>query len=218
MAAANAAEQRIQNGRRPPPDVAIALLGFSPPASPPHTSSTTARNPGLLHLAFKRHHDHRTDYVITDAPGEWFRKWAVERDAPDAEGARWAAEHADAFVLVADREALAGPHMGAARSGIQLLARRLADELPGRPVALVWTKSDVSISDAMEEAVRSAVLKLMPKATEFAVTIMPNPDETENVQGFLDLLLCVLNIRRPTVRLPEPAADNPDPLFRIGVR
>ena len=218
MAAANAAEQRIQNGRRPPPDVAIALLGFSPPASPPHTSSTTARNPGLLHLAFKRHHDHRTDYVITDAPGEWFRKWAVERDAPDAEGARWAAEHADAFVLVADREALAGPHMGAARSGIQLLARRLADELRGRPVALVWTKSDVSISDAMEEAVRSAVLKLMPKATEFAVTIMPNPDETENVQGFLDLLLWVLNIRRPTVRLPEPAADNPDPLFRIGVR
>ena len=211
------APARLPDGRTSQVRCAGHRVQF-PPAFPPHTSSTTARNPGLLHLAFKHHHDHRTDYVITDAPGEWFRKWAVERDAPDAEGARWAAEHADAFVLVVDREALAGPHMGAARSGIQLLARRLADELRGRPVALVWTKSDVSISDAMEEAVRSAVLKLMPKAPEFAVTIMPNPDETENVQGFLDLLRWVLNIRRPTVRLPEPAADNPDPLFRIGVR
>ena len=192
--------------------------GSVPPAFPPHTTSTTARNPGLLHLAFRHDRDHRTDYVITDAPGEWFRKWALERDAPDAEGARWAAEHADAFVLVADREALAGPHMGAARSGIQLLARRLADELRGRPVALVWTKSDVSISDDMEKAVRSAVLKLMPDTPEFAVTIMHSPDEPENVQGFLDLLRWVLNIRRPTVRLPEPAAANSDPRFRFGAR
>ena len=46
-------------------------------------------------------------------------------ETPGAEGARWAAEHADAFLLVADREALAGPEKGAARSGIQLLARRL---------------------------------------------------------------------------------------------
>ena len=149
--------------------------GLVAPGFPPHTSSTTARNPGLLHLAFKQDQDHRTDYVITDAPGEWFRKWAVERDAPEADGARWAAEHADAFVLVADREALAGPRMGTARSGIQLLARRLADELRGRPVALVWTKSDVAISDEMKEAVRSAVLKVMPHTAEFAVSIMPNP-------------------------------------------
>ena len=188
------------------------------PAFPPHTTSSTARNPGMLHLAFRRDQEHRTDYVITDAPGEWFRKWAVERDAPEAEGARWAAEYADAFVLVADREALAGPHMGAARSGVQLLARRLADELRGRPVALVWTKSDVSISDEMKQAVRSAVLKLMPDTPEFAVTIMRSPDEPENEQGFLDLLRWVLNIRRPTVRLPEPAAANSDPLFRLGAR
>ena len=164
------------------------------PAFPPHTTTTTARNPGLLHLAFKQDHDHRTDYVITDAPGEWFHKWAIERDAPDAEGARWAAEHADAFVLVADREALAGPHRGAARSGVHFLARRLSDERRGRPVALVWTKSDVSISDEMQQAVRSAVFKLMPDTPEFAVTIMHNPDEPENVQGFLDLLRWILKV------------------------
>ena len=186
------------------------------PAFPPHTSSRDARIPGLLHLAFKQHQDHRRDYVMTDAPGEWFQKWAIKREAQGAEGARWAAEHADAFLLVADRESLAGPEKGAARSGIQLLGRRLADELGGRPVALVWTKADVSIAKEMEEAVRSAVLKVIPEAVEFAVSIMPNPDGTENAQGFLDLLGWVLNVRRLTVRLPEPAGGNLDSVFLFG--
>ncbi len=192
--------------------------GSNPPAFPPHTTSTSARIPGLLHLAFKHDHDHRKDYLMTDAPGEWFRKWALKREAPDTEGARWAAEHADAFLLVADREALAGPEMGAARTGIQLLARRLADELGGRPVALVWTKADISITPEMEVTVRSAVQRVIPEAVEFAVSIKPKPDGTENTQGFLDLLGWALNVQRPTVRLPEPAAGNLDPVFSFGAR
>ena len=175
--------------------------------------------PGLLHLAFTQDQHHRRDYVMTDAPGEWFRKWAVKREDPDAEGARWAAEHADAFLLVADREALAGSEKGAARTSIQLLARRLADELRGRPVAFVWTKSDVSIPEEMREAVRSAVLRVIPEAVEFAVSIIPRPDGSENAQGFLNLLSWVLNVRRSTVRLPEPVGSgNLDPVFRFGVR
>ena len=91
---------------------------------------------------------------------------------------------------------------GAARSGIQYLARRLADELEERPVALVWTKADVSITSEMEEAVRSSVLRMIPEAVEFAVSIIPVADGTENVQGFLDVLRWVLNVRRPTVSTP----------------
>ena len=54
--------------------------GSIPPIFPPHTSSRSGRMPGLLHLAFKRRdNDHHRDYVMTDAPGEWFRKWAVKR-------------------------------------------------------------------------------------------------------------------------------------------
>ena len=139
-------------------------------------------------------------------------------DAPDAEGARWAAEHADAFLLVADREALSGPAKGVARTGIRLLARRLADELRGRPVALVWTKTDISIPEDMENAVRSTVLKSMPNAVEFAVSIKSDPAGTDTGQGLLDLLRWALNVRRPTVRLPEPAGDNFDPLFIYGAR
>ena len=120
--------------------------------------------------------------------------------------------------LVADREALAGTEKGAARTAIQVLARRLADELRGRPVALVWTKSDVSINTDMEQAVRSAVLRVMPKAVEFAVSIMPQSDGSENVQVFLDLLFWTLNVRRSTVRLPEPVIGNLDPVFTFGAR
>ena len=193
--------------------------GSIPPTFPPHTSSRSGRMPGLLHLAFKRRdNDRHRDYVMTDAPGEWFRKWAVKRDAPDAEGARWAAEHADAFLLVADREALSGPEMGVARTGIRLLARRLADELRGRPVALVWTKTDISIPEDTRNAVRSTVLKAMPNAVEFAVSIKSDAAGTGTGQGLLDLLRWALNVRRPTVRLPEPAGDSLDPLFNFGAR
>ena len=162
--------------------------GPIPPSFPPHTSSRSTRIPGLLHLAFRRGADHHRDYVMTDAPGEWFRNWAVNRDAPDAEGARWAAEHADVFLLVADREALAGRERGAARTDIQLLARRLADDLRGRPVALVWTKADTLIPEDTKEAVRSAVLRAVPRAKEFVVSIMSESDGTGTGQGLVELL------------------------------
>ena len=156
--------------------------------------------------------------MVTDAPGEWFRKWAINREAPDAEGARWAAEHADLFLLVADREALAGHERGAARTEIQLLARRLADELRGRPVALVWTKTDIPISENTEKAVRSGVRRAIPDVAEFAVTIMSEPDGTGTGQGLLNLLRWALHVKRPTVRLPEPGVDNFDPIFIFGAR
>ena len=191
--------------------------GSVKPTFPPHTSSRSGRMPGLLHVAFKRDDDHR-DYVMTDAPGEWFRKWGVNREAPDAEGARWAAEHADAFLLIADREALAGRDRGVARTDIRLLARRLADELRGRPVALVWTKTDISIPEDMEEAVRSTVFQAMPNAVEFAVSIKFDLTGTDTGQGLLDLLRWALNVRRPTARLPAPAGDSLDPLFMFGAR
>lgn len=192
--------------------------GSNPPTFPPHTSSQRTRIPGLLHLVFKRDGDRRKDYVMTDAPGEWFRNWAVNRDGPHAEGARWAAKHADAFLLVADREALAGHERGAARTEIRLLARRLADELQGRPVALVWTKTDIEITEDMERTVRSAVIRSMPSTEEFSVSIMSEPDVSDTGQGLLHLFRWVLNVRRPTVRLPEPASDYRDPAFVFGAR
>ena len=204
-------------------EVVASALRWEPgpvlPVFPPHTSSRGAWMPGLLHLAFTQGQGRRRDYLMTDAPGEWFQKWAVRRDDPDAEGARWAAEHADAFVLVADCEALAGSKKGAARSGIQFLARRLADELRGRPVAFVWTKSDVSIPEETKQWVRRAVFRVIPEAVEFAASIVSKPNGSENVQGFLGLLGWALNVRRSSVRLSKPAETGSlDPVFRLGAR
>ena len=113
------------------------------PTFPPHTTSRSGRAPGLLHLAFREDDSFRpNDLLFTDAPGEWFQKWALDRDSAEAAGARWVADLADILLLVADREGLAGESMGAARNSIQLLARRMAAERRGRPIALVWTKSD----------------------------------------------------------------------------
>jgi hypothetical protein len=190
-----------------------------PPGFPPHTTSHGGRAPGLLHLAFRNADGEARGYLFSDAPGEWFQKWAVNRESADGKGARWVAEHADVFLLVADCEALSGPNMGSARGSIQLLARRLATERAGRPVALVWTKSDVAVAPEMKNAVRQAVFGPMSDAVEFSVTVVPRSDDApDNGQGLLELLDWTLNVRRERVVLPPPRVASMDPLFMFGTK
>lgn len=203
-------------------EAVASVLRWTPgqqPSFPPHTTSRGGRAPGLLHLAFRARNREVRGYTFTDAPGEWFQKWAVNREAVDGEGARWVAEHADLFLLIADREALSGPNMGSARGSLQLLARRLAAERAGRPVALVWTKSDVAVAPEMEKAVRDAALGPMPDAREFSVSIAPRPDDaSDKGQGLVELLDWTLGIRRERVSLPPLRAASSDPLFIFGAR
>jgi hypothetical protein len=191
-----------------------------PPTFPPHTTSRTGRAPGLLHLAFRESQDSRMrDFLLTDAPGEWFQKWSVNRDAPEGAGARWVADRADVLLLIADRDALSGDSMGAARNAIQLLGRRLAAERRGRPIALVWTKSDITITPEMETAVRTAVMDPMPDATEFSVSIIsPAGDGKGAGAGLLELLNWIVSVRRAPALLPTTSRASDDPLFLYGAR
>lgn len=191
-----------------------------PPSFPPHTTSRSGRAPGLLHLSFWGAEQARsTDYLLTDAPGEWFHKWAVNRDSGEAAGARWIADHADVLLLVADREALSGENMGSARGALQLLARRLGAERGTRPVALVWTKSDVDIAPHMEDAIRKAVLGPMPDAAEFSVSVVSSSvGKSEVGVGLIELLEWILRVRRPRVELPSASVASEDPLFMYGAR
>lgn len=188
-----------------------------PPRFPPHTASRGARAPGLLHLALRRAEGGLRDFLFADAPGEWYGQWAVDANAENAEGARWIARHADVLMLVADRQALSGPRMGVARSSFQLLTKRVAAERRGRPVALVWSKSDVEIAPAMESQIRAIVMTSMPDASEFSISVMPN-DTGSNGQGFLELFQWVVAARRPAAVLPPAAATGNDPLFVFGRR
>ena len=192
------------------------------PRFPAHTSSRSGRAPGLLHLTFRNENGSRpVDYLFTDAPGEWFQRWAINTDSDEGVGARWVSDNADAFMIVADREALAGESMGAARGSLQRIAKRLGAECGGRPVALVWTKSDVDISREMEGAVRGAVIDAMPDAVEHSVSVVGAPDSDPLLNkgaGLAKLLRWAIGIRRPGVRLPPPTSTSNDPLFIFGSR
>lgn len=201
-------------------EAVAAAMRWSPgqaPGFPPHTSSRGARAPGLLHLAF-RHCGHQLrDFLFADAPGEWFKRWATDEHADDAEGARWVSQHADVLLLVADRQALSGTKMGSARSAFQLLATRVGAQRRGRPVALVWTKADVEVAPEMEARIRQAVMSIMPDAAEFSVSVLA--DGTSDVGiGFQELFQWILGRRRSVAELPSAAASGADPLFVFGRR
>lgn len=191
--------------------------GPQPPRFPPHTPSGNARSPGMLHLAFRQEDGSLRDMLFADAPGEWFRKWAINQDAPDAEGARWIARHADVTLLIADRQALSGPKMGTARNDFQLLAQRAIADARGRPLALVWTKGDLDVAPAMEAQIRRAVAFALPPVPEFTVSVAPR-EGVETADGFRRLFAWILSTKRPGVELPATKASGHDPLFRFGRR
>ncbi|GCD20169.1 hypothetical protein CTKZ_17310 [Cellulomonas algicola] len=123
---------------------------------PPHTSSSDDRSPALLHVAYsnpKAPADgaRRRHVLLTDAPGEWFSRWAEEPAL--AEGAQWVADHADAFLLLADGDALRGEERGQARANYQSLAIRLKTAATGRPVIPVLAKADVGVPENIREAI-----------------------------------------------------------------
>jgi hypothetical protein len=191
----------------------------APPEFPSHTSTRGSREQGLLHLAFREDRHRLRDYLFADAPGLWFQRWAINEEAPDARGARWIAQNADAFILTADCAALSGVDRGSARAALQLLARRLGANRRGRPVTLVWTKSDIQVTPAMKAAVRDAVRSQIPDFEEFAVSMEAPPGDTTGVgMGLTDLLRHTLQIRRLMQTLPLSGAKTHDPLFLFGTR
>lgn len=191
----------------------------SPPEFPPHTSTSLGRGQGLLHIAFRENGDLVRDYLFTDAPGRWFQKWAINENAAEAAGARWIFEHADLFLLVADCAALSGEERGSARAALQLLARRVAATRRERPVLLVWSKSDVRISEDIEKAVREAVKSQIPDAEEFQTSVLLQGEAREGRGLGLTILMDrVLHLRRRKQILPPAQRDSSDPLFLFGAR
>lgn len=189
--------------------------GGQGPVFPPHTTSQTGRAPGLLHLAFRRADDRLQDVLFADAPGEWFRHWAVNETSSDAEGARWISDQADLLLIIADCDALSGETVGDARHDLQILAPRVGQHRRGRPVALVWAKADVDVAPDVRQAVRAAVFKYLPDAVEFECSVKPDADGRE-APGMLDLLDWILVQPRPAVTLPVRHARGVDPLFDFG--
>src|SRR5579863_2898745 len=82
-------------------------VGDPPPRFPPHTSST-GRQPGILHLMLRhKSSGEPRDVLLTDAPGEWFTQWARSPGEATAVGAQWVMQHSDVLLMLVDSAALA---------------------------------------------------------------------------------------------------------------
>ena len=158
---------------------------------PPHTTSKGERTPGLLHLTFADKRRVLRDVLITDAPGEWFNNWAKNEYVTDAEGARWVSRSADKILLIADTEALSGKRKGSARNDFQWLARRLHGAARGRPVALVWTKTDIKRSKQLISTIEQHFEELFPGAPVFSVHVPSEKKDESNENSHIEELQSV---------------------------
>ena len=154
--------------------------------------------------------------MLADAPGEWFRRWAVNENSDDAEGARWVSDNADVLILIADCEALSHDEsVGPARHDIQALAPRIAKHLRNRPVALVWAKADKIVAPETVASVRNAVLASLPNVVEFHVSVRPSSGGRQ-APGVIKLLDWIVERSRPSVLLPERRIASDDPFLQLG--
>jgi hypothetical protein len=120
---------------------------------PPHTTNNSGRVPGLLHLALRNQQNEKIDIILTDAPGEWFDHWRNNTQSENAKGARWIHEHCDAFLLFADCEMMAGAKRGYAKMQLNTVSDRIAENIGNRPLALIWSKSDIVVNSSTKEQI-----------------------------------------------------------------
>lgn len=189
-------------------------LRFNPghltPHFPPHTPRHGGRLPGLLHLAC-RVENNLYDYLITDPPGEWFESWAINQDDSTAEGARWMAKYASAFALFADCEALAGENRGREVQNLCLLARRIGSVIGNRPIAVIWSKSDISIKDEIQSRLLREFGQCFSTYEQFRVAAGSHyTDKFERGYGVLDATNWLLSVQAPTLRIELESPNSRD--------
>lgn len=164
-----------------------------PPNFPPHTEDNESRIPGLLHTALRQKEGKLDDWLFTDAPGEWFKRWSLEENAPDAAGASWIAKYSNIFLLVIDCESLSDEDRGAVRGVYKNIIDRLSRVQKERPVAVVWSKIDKLVDEAKRVIIKEHIEKKLKNTTEFNISVIqsdeknvPTVSEFERLFGWLN--------------------------------
>ena len=171
----------------------LRFNGQQAPSFPAHTSMREARMPGLLHLGFREVETQSVvDLAITDAPGEWFRRWAFDEDAADVAGARWVAENSDAFILTLDSAAFAGTNSGAVLSTYQQLFERLKKHLRRRPLHMVWTKSDLSVPVEARQRLEDRTKAIFAEVPTTSVSVKTLASDLQARSKYMSLLSWML--------------------------
>ena len=195
---------------------ALSWKAESGPSFPLHTP-TGGRYPGMLHWALRKRAHSVTDFLFADAPGEWFRRWALDKGADDAEGARWIAAHAEVFLVFADCEQLGGKSPGSARNALQMLLDRISAECGVRPVALIWSKSDQTVPPAMRTAIEKYARRLIPDIQQFEVSIFPVDQPERIVESYLMLYRWIVDAVSRPVRQDITISSSRHPLQGLGI-
>lgn len=126
---------------------------------PPHTTSNAGRVPGLLHLSLRNSDNEKIDLIFTDAPGEWFDHWRNNTNNENSKGARWIHNNSDAFLLFADCEMLEGSKRGLAKHHLTSVADRIFENIDNKPFGLIWSKSDIQISNTTKEQIVNHIMQ-----------------------------------------------------------
>lgn len=164
---------------------------------PPHTSRNAGRVPGLLHLSFLNKNQQKEDILFTDAPGEWFSDWAVDEKI-STQGAKWINDFADAFILFSDCEAF-NESIGDARRELKAISGRMAKYNNNRPLALVWSKSDIKISEELKKAINVRIEKEFLINRIFDISVKPNGNDKQ-LENILNVIEWLLTSKRNSVR------------------
>lgn len=191
--------------------------GTEPPRFPGHTPRGAARMPGLLHLAFRDPLSQLTDVLLADAPGEWFERWAVDRNDPQAEGARWLEQHADAALVFLDSERLSdSTGRGKARTQALQLLSRVAASYQGRPWRALWAKHDRFKENPAASAVVHHLERLGASDTFAAVSA----NAGTQTRGVLETTSWMIACARKGVHaeLPAPSVTAPNPMLAFRGR
>lgn len=179
---------------------------------PPHTRAPDNRTPALLHMAVSVGRDVPAHILHTDVPGEWYSEWAY--DEARAPGAAWIAEEADAFILLADSEALAGPERGVARGDYESLAARLASVAGNRPVVPVQTKADVAVPHQIQAHITDLNTRLFGAET---VRVSVHGRDSGSVTAPSDLgIAAALAPRHVRVANDQARSNDPFLAYRSG--
>ncbi len=153
----------------------------------------------LYHLALKNGNTFR-DILFSDSSGEVFSDWSEDVNDDNSANARWIYKSSSAFIFMVDSAALIEKR-GRAVSEIVQMAGQLAANLNGRPVVIVWTKSDMEseIKPTIKASIEEYLSELFPKSTSIKVSNFPKSGQEQicHINNLLVIENVLLALNRP---------------------
>lgn len=168
----------------------------------------------LYHLALKQGNSSLMDVLWADSSGEAFKKWSERPEDPEAENAAWIYTHSDGFIFFVDCVRLIEKR-GAAYREIVQIAEQVSQNLAGRPISIVWSKSDrlQEVRPKIRNKLELSLKSLFPNGKVLEISNFPgkNPDpfcHVNNLASTEYLLESFVSLSQSTLNPPISSSGN----------